>query len=162
MTITETPVTTPVRYDVEALAPTFLKAMNRLDAAAVRELDSAGIDPGLRELVRLRASQLNGCAYCVDMHSRDARSVGEPEQRIWAVAVWREAPFFTARERAAFELTEAVTLLSETHVPDDVHAAVAQHLSDGEIAALLCLVVTINAWNALSLASRSWSPELPA
>ena len=148
----------PARIDVTKVAPGAFHAMFGLE----EYLRSCGLEAPLLHLVRMRASQLNGCAYCVDMHSRDARSVGEPEQRIWAVAVWREAPFFTPRERAAFELTEAVTLLSETHVPDDVHAAVAQHLGDGEIAALLCLVVTINAWNALSLASRSWSPELPA
>lgn len=156
---TDTLVQIPVRLDVEAAAPTFLKAMSRLDAAAVHELDRAGIEPGLRELVRLRASQLNGCAYCVDTHARDAAAVGEPEQRIRAVAVWREAPFFTARERAALALTDAVTRLSETHVPDDVHAEAAAHFTDEELAALLTLVVTINAWNALSLASRSWAPQ---
>jgi AhpD family alkylhydroperoxidase len=150
----------PVRFDVDELLPSFSRALGHLDHAAVKELDRVGIDPVVRELVRLRASQLNGCAYCVDLHSRDARQLGVAEQRVWAVAVWRGSPFFDAHERAALELTEAVTRLSETHVPDDVYSAVAAVLSAEEIAAVLGLVVVINAWNALSLASRAWSPEL--
>ena len=151
--------TIPVRYDIEQHAPALLAAMNRLDSAAVHELTRVGIEPGLRELMRLRASQINGCAYCVDMHTRDALGAGEPDQRVWAVAVWRESPFFTARERAALAFTESVTRLSETHVPDEVHDELSAHFRTDEVAALLGLIVAINAWNALSLASRAWSPE---
>src|SRR5689334_18872268 len=93
----------PVRLDFDNLAPAFSKAMSHLDHAATKELDRVGFDPKLRELVKLRASQLNGCAYCVDMHTKDARAIGETEQRLYALPVWRETPFFTARERAALE-----------------------------------------------------------
>ena len=96
----------PVRLDVEALAPTVYKAVTHLDHAATRQLDDADLDHRLRELVRIRASQLNGCAYCIDMHTKDARAVGETEQRLYALPAWRETPFFTARERAALSFTE--------------------------------------------------------
>ena len=92
--------------------------MSHLDQAATKELDRVDFDPRLRELVRIRASQLNGCAYCIDMHTKDARAIGETEQRIYALPAWRETPFFTARERAALGFTEAVTLLADDHVPD--------------------------------------------
>ena len=160
MTATTTYVSIPVRLDVDTHAAGFSKAMSHLDNAATRELDAAGIDPGLRDLLRLRASQLNGCAYCVDMHHRDARAAGESEQRVAAVAVWRESPFFSARERAALAFTEAVTLVAQTHVPDEEYEAVAEHFGPDEIGALLALIVSINAWNALSVASRAWPPEL--
>ena len=150
----------PVRLDVEALAPIVYKAVAHLDRAATRQLDHADLDHRLRELVRIRASQLNGCAYCVDMHSKDARAVGETEQRLSALPVWREAPFFSARERAALSFTESVSRLSETHVPDDAYEEVAAEFSPAEVGALLGLIVTINAWNGLSVASRAWAPEL--
>ena len=118
-----------------------------------------GFDPGLRDLLRLRAAQINGFAYCVDTHSRDARAAGESEQRVAAVAVWLEAPFFTARERAAFAFTESVTLVADTHVPAEAYEAVAEHYTPDEIGALLALIVTINAWNSLSVASRDWAPK---
>jgi AhpD family alkylhydroperoxidase len=108
----------------------------------------------------VRASQLNGCAYCVDTHTRDARAAGETEQRLHAVAVWAEAPFFTDRERAALAFTESVTRLASTHVPDEAYAAVAAEFGPEEVGALLSLIVAINAWNALSVASRSWAPEV--
>jgi AhpD family alkylhydroperoxidase len=148
----------PVRLDVETHAPTVYKAVVHLDHAATRQLDDADIDHRLRELIRVRASQLNGCAYCVDMHSKDARAIGETEQRLYALTVWRETSFFSARERAALSLTETVTRLSETHVPDAAYDEVAAEFSPPEVAALLGLIVTINAWNALSVASRSWEP----
>src|SRR6476619_1739705 len=107
----------PSRVDVDAAAPTFSKAMSHLDTTATRELDRVGFPAGLRELVRLRASQINGCAYCVDTHATDAATAGESAQRVNAVAVWRESPFFTERERAALAFTESVTLLASTHVP---------------------------------------------
>ena len=153
-------VSVPVRLDVDAHAAAFSKAMSHLDNVSTAQLDKVGIAPGLRDLLRLRASQLNGCAYCVDTHHHDARAAGESEQRVASVAVWRESPFFTARERAAFAFTESVTLVAQTHVPTDEYDALAEHFSPDEIGALLSLIVTINAWNALSVASRAWAPEL--
>jgi AhpD family alkylhydroperoxidase len=158
MTTTTATVAVPVRLDVDTHAAAFSKAMTHLDNVATRQLDDVGFDPGLRVLLRLRASQINGCAYCVDAHSRDARAAGESEQRVAAVAVWSEAPFFTARERAAFAFTESVTLVADTHVPVEAYEAVAEHYTPDEIGALLALIVTINAWNALSVASRAWAP----
>jgi AhpD family alkylhydroperoxidase len=146
------------RLPFGTLAPGFLRALIQLDRAATKELDSAGIDPRVRELVRIRASQLNGCAYCIDMHTKDARAIGESEQRIYALPAWRETPFFTDRERAALAFTEAVTLLADTHVPDEAYAAVAAEFSEQEVAALVSLIVMINAWNAVGVATRAWEP----
>jgi AhpD family alkylhydroperoxidase len=148
----------PVRLDFDSLAAGFSRAMAHLDRAATKELDNAGIDPKLRELIRIRASQLNGCAYCVDMHTKDARAIGETEQRLYALAVWRETPFFTSRERAALAFTETVTLMTETHVPDEAYAAVAKEYSEQEVAALVSLIVMINAWNAVGVTTRAWEP----
>ncbi len=156
--MTTAPVTVPVRLDVDHHLPAFTRAMGGLDAAAVKESDRADLDVGLRELVRLRASQLNGCAYCVDLHATDARAAGESERRVTAVAVWEESPFFTARERAALAFTESVTLVARTRVPTPAYDAVAEHFTPEEVGALLALVVTVNAWNALSVASRAWAP----
>ena len=114
----------------------------------------ARLEPRLFELVKIRASQINGCAYCIDMHTKEARAAGETEQRIYALSAWRETPFFTARERAALEWTEAVTLVSETHVPDEVYARVAQHFDEAEMVALTFAVVVINSWNRLSVSFR--------
>jgi AhpD family alkylhydroperoxidase len=159
MTITADELTTiRVRLDIEQHAPAFSRAMSSLDHAATKELDRVGFEPKLRELVRIRASQLNGCAYCVDMHTKDARAIGETEQRLYAVAVWRETPFFDERERAALAWTESITRLSETHVPDADYTAIAEHFGPDEIAALTSLIVTINAWNALSVSTRAWQP----
>jgi AhpD family alkylhydroperoxidase len=132
--------------------------MIQLDRAATNELDLAGIDPRVRELIRIRASQLNGCAYCIDMHTKDARAIGETEQRIYALSAWRETPFFTDRERAALAFTETVTMLSDTHVPDQAYAAVAAEYSEQEVAALISLIVMINAWNAVGVSTRAWEP----
>jgi AhpD family alkylhydroperoxidase len=150
--------TIPVRLDFDAVAPGFSKAMVTLDRAATRQLDDAGIEPRLRELIRIRASQLNGCAYCVDMHSKDARAAGETEQRIYALPAWRETPFFTASERAALAFTESVTLLASTHVPDADYAAVAAEFSPAQVGALVALIVAINAWNRIGVATRAWEP----
>src|SRR5256884_9069935 len=117
MTTTETLPQIPVRLDFDTVAPGFSRAMSQLDKAAVKELDRVEFDPRLRELVRIRASQLNGCAYCIDMHTKDARAIGETEQRIYSLPAWRETPFFTERERAALAFTESVTLLARDHVP---------------------------------------------
>jgi AhpD family alkylhydroperoxidase len=148
----------PPRLDFEALAPGVYRAIARLDEAVTKQLDAAGIDHRLRELIRLRASQLNGCAYCIDMHSKDARAVGEAEQRLYALPAWWETPFFTARERAALSFTETVTRLSETHVPEAAYAEVAAEYSAAEVAALLSLILVINAWNALGVTTRAWEP----
>jgi AhpD family alkylhydroperoxidase len=146
------------RLDVEGEAPIIYRAVVHLDQAASKQLDAADIDHRLRELIRIRASQINGCAYCVDMHSKDARAVGETEQRIYALAAWRETPFFTARERAALSFTETVTRLSETHVPLEAYEEVAAVFAPAEVAALLGLITAINVWNTLSVASRAWVP----
>jgi AhpD family alkylhydroperoxidase len=146
------------RLEFGALAPGFLRAMIALDRAATRELDLAGIDPRVRELIRIRASQLNGCAYCIDMHTKDARAIGETEQRIYALSAWRETPFFTDRERAALAFTETVTLLADTRVPDEDYRAIAAEYSQQEVAALVSLIVMINAWNAVGVATRAWEP----
>jgi AhpD family alkylhydroperoxidase len=148
----------PVRLDFDTQAAGFARAMAQLDRAATKELDQAGIDPLLRELIRVRASQLNGCAYCIDMHSKDARAAGETEQRLYALPAWRETPFFTERERAALAFTEDVTLMAGEHVPAGAYAAVAARFGPGEVAALLALIVAINAWNAIGVTARAWVP----
>jgi AhpD family alkylhydroperoxidase len=158
MTTTETTQQIPVRLDFDSRAPDFSRAMAHLDRAATKELDKAGLDHRLRELVRIRASQLNGCAYCIDMHTKDARAVGETEQRIYALPAWRETPFFTARERTALAFTETVTLLADTHVPDQAYQELAAEFSPDEAAALVSLIVTINAWNAIGVSTRAWQP----
>lgn len=153
MTTTET---IPVRIDFDAHAVTFAKAMSHLDNAATKELDKADIDVRLRELIRLRASQLNGCAYCVDMHTKDARAVGETEQRLHGLPVWREMPLYTPAERAALAFTESVTRAADTHVPRADFDTLAEHFGPGQIAALVSLIVTINAWNAIGVSTRTW------
>ena len=158
MTITHNTAQIPVRLDFDRLAPVFSRAMSHLDQAATKELDAAEIDPRLRELIRIRASQLNGCAYCIDMHTKDARAIGETEQRIYGLAAWAETPYFTARERAALAFTEAVTRLTATHVPDQAYSDVAAEFRPPEIAALVSLIVTINAWNAIGVSTRAWLP----
>jgi AhpD family alkylhydroperoxidase len=135
--------------DLKSLAPRVYKAMLALDAAA-----GEGLEPPLKELVRIRASQLNGCVYCIDMHTTDARKGGESEQRIYALPAWREAPYYTERERAAFGLTDAVTLISETHVPGEVYAEAAGQFSEPELAQLISLILTINAWNRIAVTTR--------
>ena len=114
-----------------------------------------GIEPRLAELVKIRASQINGCAYCLDMHTKDARLRGETEQRIYALNAWRETPFFTDRERAALDWTEAVTCVSESHVPDDVYQRAKAQFNDDELVALTMGVVVINGWNRLAVAFRA-------
>jgi AhpD family alkylhydroperoxidase len=164
MTTTENGSTTataaqvPVRLDFDAHAAGFARAMSHLDQAATKELDAAGINPLLRELIRIRASQLNGCAYCLDMHTKDARAAGEAEQRLHALPAWRETPFFTERERAALALTEDVTLMSDEHVPAAAYDAAAAQFTPRELAAILSLIVTINAWNAIGVTTRAWTP----
>ena len=148
----------PVRLDFEEHAPAVYKALARLDHAAKEELDRVGFDTRLRELVRVRASQLNGCAYCIDMHTKDARAAGEGEQRLYALTAWRDTPFYTERERAALAFTEAVTLMNVDHVPDAAYQAVAEHYDEDEVAALVGLIVAINAWNAIGVSTHAWVP----
>lgn len=116
---------------------------------------SSKLEPSLLELVKMRASQMNGCAYCIDMHSKDARGGGETEQRLYALSAWRETPFFTDRERAALAWTEAVTLVTEGHVPDQVYDEVKQRFGDEELVNLTLAIVTINGWNRLAIAFRA-------
>ncbi|OJU41006.1 MAG: 4-carboxymuconolactone decarboxylase [Microbacterium sp. 69-10] len=156
MTTTDQPVPVLVRLDIDTVAPHFSKALAHLDNAMVRELDAVGFDARLRELVRLRASQLNGCSYCVDLHTGDAQKAGDAIARIAAVAVWRESSLFTARERAAFTLTESITRASETRVPDADWAAAALVFSPEELGALVSLIVTINAWNLVGVSTHAW------
>jgi len=148
----------PVRIDFDTHAAAFAKALAHLDHTATKQLDKVEFDQLLRELVRVRASQINGCAYCIDMHTKDARAAGESEQRLYALSAWRETPFFTDRERAALAFTEAVTLLARDHVPTESYEAVAEHFTEDEVAALISLIVTINAWNAIGVSTRAWTP----
>jgi AhpD family alkylhydroperoxidase len=158
MTETDNAAQVPVRLDFETHAAGFYRAVVHLDQAATKELDKVDFDHKLRELVRIRASQLNGCAYCIDMHTKDARAVGETEQRIYALSAWRETPFFTERERAALAFTESVTLLAIDHVPDEAYDAVAAQYKPDEVAALLSLIVAINVWNAIGVTTHAWLP----
>jgi AhpD family alkylhydroperoxidase len=158
MSVTQDSPAIAVRLDFDAHAPGFSRAMAHLDQAATKQLDEVGFDVRLRELVRIRASQLNGCAYCIDMHTKDARAAGETEQRIYALPAWAETPFFTGRERAALAFTEAVTLLADTHVPEQAYRGAAAEFSEAETTALLSLIVTINAWNAIGVTTRAWEP----
>ena len=139
------------RIDYFRAAPKAGAAMRALQAS----VDAGGLDHKLLELVKMRASQINGCAYCLDMHSKDARAAGETEQRLYLLDAWREAPMFTDRERAALAWTEAVTLITEGHVPDDVYANAREQFSEEELVNLTLAVIAINGWNRLAIAFRS-------
>lgn len=159
MTTSRQIIDIPIRLDIDSTAPHFSRALNGLDQAAAREADSATIPTGLRELIRLRASQINGCAYCVDQHTKAADAAGESTARIAATAVWRESGLFTATERAAFSLTESITTVAQTHVPDEAWREAAVVLTASELSAVIALAVTINAWNAVGAATRAWPVE---
>jgi AhpD family alkylhydroperoxidase len=118
-------------------------------------LHGCGLEARLQDLIKLRASQINGCAYCIDMHSKDARALGETEQRLYELDAWRETPFYTERERAALEWTEAVTRVSETHAPDAAFEQLKKHFSEKEIVDLTIAVSTINMWNRLAISMRA-------
>jgi AhpD family alkylhydroperoxidase len=154
MSTTGTEIQIPVRLDFEAHAKHFYGALVHLDRAATAQLDGVGFDPRLRELVRIRASQLNGCAYCIDMHTKDARAVGETEQRIYALNAWRETPFFSERERAALALCEEMTNLPTSNVPDEVYEEAARHFEPKELAELIFTITVVNAWNRIAITSR--------
>jgi AhpD family alkylhydroperoxidase len=132
------------------VAPDGVHAMRQLE----QYVKQSGLEPGLLELVRIRVSQINGCAYCIDMHTKDARAAGETEQRLYAVSAWRDTPFFDERERAALALCEAVTRVAETHVPDAIWDEAAAHFEPGELSHLLFAIVSINAYNRLAIATR--------
>ena len=116
---------------------------------------NCGLEHSLLELVKTRASQINGCAYCIDMHTKDARAGGETEQRLYALSAWRETPFYTERERAALEWAEALTLISENDIPDDLYDSVRQHFSESELVNLTMAIITINGWNRLAIPFRT-------
>lgn len=140
------------RLDAQKVSPAAYHAMLGLETF-VRK--SSNMEGSLIELVKMRASQINGCAYCIDMHSKDARAAGESEQRLYALNAWRETPFFTDRERAALAWTEAVTLVHQGHVPDEVYEEARAQFSEEELVNLTMAVVTINGWNRLAIAFRA-------
>jgi AhpD family alkylhydroperoxidase len=150
------------RINLAKTAPAALEAMRGLERYINQ---SSGLEPTLRELVKTRASQLNGCAYCIDMHTKDARAAGETEQRLYALDAWRETPFYTDRERAALEWTEAITLIAEDHAPDELFMRVRQFFSEQELVSLTLAIVSINGWNRLMIAFRavpgSYQPKPP-
>jgi AhpD family alkylhydroperoxidase len=150
--MTTTNTTSTVRLPVDELAPHISEAMEALDAASRK----TQLEPSLLELVRTRASQINGCVYCVNLHSRDARNAGVTDKRLFALPVWRETPMFTPREKAALELTEAVTRLADSHVSDDVWNRVAAQFTETELAELLWTITVVNAWNRLGASARPW------
>lgn len=139
------------RLDYHAKSSGAYQAMSGLE----RFVRSCGLEHSLLELVKTRASQINGCAYCIDMHTKDARAAGETEQRLYGLPAWREAPFYTPRERAALEWTETLTLISENDVCDELYARVREHFNEQEILNLTMAVVTINGWNRLAISFRS-------
>jgi AhpD family alkylhydroperoxidase len=146
------------RLNYVAIAPKLLQAMTNLE----RAVNGTGLEHSLIELVKTRASQINGCAFCIDMHTRDARKAGESEARLYLLSAWREAPHYTDRERAALAWTEALTLVSETHAPDAEYDALRSCFLEEEIVALSFLIATINAWNRLAIGFRSVPGEVPA
>ncbi|MGO4420393.1 carboxymuconolactone decarboxylase family protein [Streptomyces sp. MCAF7] len=152
----ETPGTAQSAHDhgprmrLANLAPEFYKAMVGLDAAARK-----GLDPALVDLIKIRASQINHCAFCVHMHTRDARKAGETEERINLLSAWEEASgFFTEKERAALALTEAVTVLTDGFVPDEVYQRAAAHFEEAELAQVIAAIIAINAWNRIGVSTR--------
>lgn len=139
------------RIDARRYAQDAQKALLALE----HYLNECGLEHELMHLMKMRASQINGCAYCLDMHSKDARALGETEQRLYELDAWRETPFYTDRERAALAWTEAVTLVSQTHVPDSVYEEVRKQFNEKEIVDLTLAVTAINAWNRLAISLRS-------
>src|SRR5574338_1104946 len=149
------------RLDYSKTAPDGVEILRQLE----HYLKKTGLEPNLLELVKLRASQINGCAYCIDMHTKDARSRGESEQRLYGISAWREAPFYTGRERAALAWAEAVTKVNEDQVPDEIYDQVKQHFTEKELVDLTLAVIAINSWNRLATGFRtqvgSYQPDHP-
>ena len=146
------------RLNAYQAAPNAMKALMTLE----NYVQSSGLEPSLIDLVKTRASQINGCAYCIHMHTREARGRGESEERLYLLDAWRESPLYTERERAALAWTEAVTLVSETHVPDAVYEEARKQFGEAELVKLTVLVATINAWNRIAISFRSVHPVKPA
>lgn len=138
------------RVDYGSIASEGIQAMRQLE----NYVHGCGLELDLLELVKFRASQINGCAFCIDMHTKDARAAGETEQRLYALTAWRETPFFTVRERAALAWTEAVTQVSTSGVPDDVYEQARQHFEEKELVDLTLAVVAINGWNRMAISFR--------
>ena len=139
------------RIDYAKAAPKVSQAMFALQSV----VNDSGLEPSLLELVKMRASQINGCAYCLDMHSKDARAIGETEQRLYVLNAWRESPFYSERERAALAWTEALTRISEDEVSDELYAEVSQQFDEKELVELTLAIIAINAWNRLAIPFRS-------
>jgi len=139
------------RLNANAAAPEAMKALSAFQAS----LNASTLEHGLLELVKYRASQLNGCAWCMDMHTKDARAAGEAEQRLYLLSAWRECPFYTERERAALAWTEAVTLLASDGVSDEVFTAVRAEFSERELVELTMAIIAINGWNRINVAFRT-------
>lgn len=144
--------------DIGKVHPGVYRQMVRLDEDVAAALNAAELPGLLVELVRIRVSQINGCAFCVDMHVEEARQAGETPQRLDLFPVWREAPYFSERERAALAWAESVTLLAQTHVPDEVFQEVRRHFEEKELVDLTMIVAAINAWNRLGVSFRSSPP----
>ena len=140
-----------LRLDYRQKSSGAYKAMLGLE----RFVSNCGLEHPLLELIKTRASQINGCAYCIDMHTKDARAAGETEQRLFGLSAWRETPFYTDRERAALEWTEVLTLISQNDVPDEQYERVRQYFSEEELVNLTLAIVTINGWNRLAISFRS-------
>jgi len=142
------------RLNAYSAAPGAIKAVMGLETY----ISSSGLEKGLIELVKMRVSQINGCAYCLDMHSKDARRNGETEQRLYVLDAWRESPLYSPRERAALAWAEALTLIAETHAPDEVYEAVKEHFAEAELVNLTTLIGTINVWNRIAIGFRMQHP----
>ncbi|HEX5213582.1 MAG TPA: carboxymuconolactone decarboxylase family protein [Pseudolabrys sp.] len=139
------------RIDVTKVNPAAYKAVTALQSY----VDQSGLDAKLRELIKIRASQINGCAYCLAMHTRDARKIGESDERMHLLDAWREAPIYTARERAALAWTEAVTLVAQGHVPDEIYDEARKQFSEKEIVDLTLAIAAINTWNRIAISLRA-------
>jgi AhpD family alkylhydroperoxidase len=150
------------RLNYSKVSPQGVEGLRQLE----KYVHSCGLEADLIELIKIRASQINGCAYCIDMHAKDARTYGESEQRLYAVSAWHEAPFFSERERAALAWVEAVTLVGKSRVPDEVYEEVRKHFSEKELVDLTLAIVAINSWNRLAVSFRtpagSYQPDHPA
>ncbi|HKT81660.1 MAG TPA: carboxymuconolactone decarboxylase family protein [Vicinamibacterales bacterium] len=139
------------RIDLKSVNPGIMQAILGLE----RQVRHGGLDHKLLDLVRMRASQINGCAYCLDMHSKDARAGGETEQRLYGLSAWRDAPYYSDKERAALEWTEAITLIAQTNAPDDVYERVRAQFSENELLHLTLAIVAINSWNRMNVGFRT-------
>ena len=146
------------RLNYYKAAPESINAVMELE----KHIVASGLEPSLIELIKTRASQINGCAFCIHMHTRDARKHGETEERLYLLNAWRESPLYTARERAALAWTEALTLVAETHAPDDSWEAVRAEFSEAEIVKLTVLIGTINLWNRIAISFRAIHPTKAA